>query len=139
VWFYFLLGGGQYTKFSQEPHNTVAAFVSHVKDYMLMCQVGYRFWLRFPLQSKDPHKCILGFLHLAELTLIWRAVKKFIALRLGLPVRAPLPPTTLLLVAWESDMTPSLSEYIKTLQQTGGSFYILIGKLPKTAFFDKKI
>jgi hypothetical protein len=32
-------------------------------------------------------------------------------------------------------MTPSLAEYTKTPSPTGGSYYILIEKLPKTRFF----
>jgi hypothetical protein len=51
-----------------------------------------------------------------------------------LPVRAPLPSAALLLVAWESYMTPSHPEYTKTPPQTGGSFYFLIEKSPETAF-----
>jgi hypothetical protein len=35
-------------------------------------------------------------------------------------------------------MTPSRPEYTKTRAQTGGSFYFLIEKLPKTEFFLKK-
>jgi hypothetical protein len=47
----------------------------------------------------------------------------------GLPVRAAC-----LLVAYIC-MTPSRLEYTKTPPETGGSFYILIEKWPKTTFF----
>jgi hypothetical protein len=53
----------------------------------------------------------------------------------GLPVRAALPPFALLLVAWESYMTPSQQENTKTLPKNGRSSYLLIEKLPKTVFF----
>ncbi len=43
----------------------------------------------------------------------------------------PLPPAALLLVAWESYMTPSWPEYTKKIPKTGGSTYFLIEKLLK--------
>jgi hypothetical protein len=36
-------------------------------------------------------------------------------------------------------MTPSRPEYTKTPPQTAGSYYFLIEKMPKTAFFDKNL
>jgi hypothetical protein len=52
-----------------------------------------------------------------------------------LPVRTSLSLATLLLVAWESYMTPSRPKSTKTPPYTGGSFYFLIEKSPKTAIF----
>ncbi len=47
-----------------------------------------------------------------------------------------LPPAALLLVAWESSMTPSRPDYTKkTPLQKGGSSYFLIVKSPKSAIF----
>jgi hypothetical protein len=43
----------------------------------------------------------------------------------GLPVRATLPFAALLLVNWESYMTPVRPEYTKTLLQRDGSLYFL--------------
>jgi hypothetical protein len=52
----------------------------------------------------------------------------------------PLSPAALLLFTWESsNMTLSQTEYTKTPPQTGGSFYFLTEKLPKTAFLDKNL
>ncbi len=48
----------------------------------------------------------------------------------GIPVRALLPPAALLLVAWESYVTPSQPEYTKRPSRTGGSSYFLIEKSP---------
>jgi hypothetical protein len=77
------------------------------------------------------------------------AVKKCVAVRLGviydsqvtnnkqggLPARTPKPPVALLLVAWESYMTPSRPGYTKSSPQTGGCSYYFIEKSPKTTFF----
>jgi hypothetical protein len=51
----------------------------------------------------------------------------------GLPARTPFP-GTLLLVVWESYMTPNWPEYTKTPPQTSGCSYLLIEKSPKTKF-----
>jgi hypothetical protein len=40
----------------------------------------------------------------------------------GLPVRAPIPPTALLVVTWELYVTPSRPEYTKKPPQSDGSF-----------------
>jgi hypothetical protein len=83
------------------------------------------------------------------LTLIQMAIKKCVAVRLGvifdsqmtnrkqegLLVRAPLPPPHFYLSLGTSYMTPSQLEYTKTPKQTGGSSDVLIEKSPKTAFF----
>jgi hypothetical protein len=85
---------------------------------------------------------------ISALTLIWMAIKKCVAVRLGviydskatnrkqgvLPVIAPLLPAIFLLVAWETYMTPSWSEYTKTPSKTAGSYNFLIEKSPKTVF-----
>jgi hypothetical protein len=82
-----------------------------------------------------------------NLTLIKMAIKKCVAMRLGvinesrttnrkqrgLPVKA-LSPTALLLVAWESHMTPSWQEYTKTPPETRESTYFFTDKSPKRAF-----
>jgi hypothetical protein len=46
----------------------------------------------------------------------------------------PLPPASLLLVVWESYMTPSRPEYTKMPPKIGRSSYFLIEKWPKRAF-----
>ncbi len=50
------------------------------------------------------------------------------------PCQNPLHPAALLLIAWESFMTPSWLEYTKTPPQTGGGFHFLIKKSHETAF-----
>jgi hypothetical protein len=52
----------------------------------------------------------------------------------GLPVKAPSP-GALILVAWESYITPSWPECTKTPTSTGGSTYILIEKSTRNTFF----
>jgi hypothetical protein len=52
----------------------------------------------------------------------------------GLLARTPFP-STLLLVVWESYMTPNRPEYTKTPPQTSGCSFLLIEKSPKTTFF----
>ncbi len=78
------------------------------------------------------------------------AIKKSMAVWLGaiydsqatnrkqreLPVRAP-PPAALLLVTWESYMTPSWPEYTKTPLLAGGSSYFLIENCLKQHFYIK--
>jgi hypothetical protein len=88
-------------------------------------------------------------LRVSLLAIIRMVIKKCEAMRLaviygsqptnrkqgGLPLRASLPPDAFLLVGWESYMTPSWPEYSKIPPQTGGSFYFLIKKSPKTKIF----
>jgi hypothetical protein len=75
-----------------------------------------------------------------RLTLIRMAIKKCIAVRLGviydfqvtntkqgrLPAIAPTPSGALLLLAWESYRTHSRPECTKILPETGGCSYFLI-------------
>jgi hypothetical protein len=54
-----------------------------------------------------------------------------------LPARTPTPSGKLLLVAWESYMTPCWPECTKIPPETGGYSNFLIEKLPNKAIFDK--
>jgi hypothetical protein len=53
----------------------------------------------------------------------------------GLPARTLTPSSALLLVFWESYITPSQLEYTKMPPETGVFSYFLIEKSPKTTFF----
>jgi hypothetical protein len=52
-----------------------------------------------------------------------------------LPARTSIHPCALLLVAWESYMTPSWLEYTKTPQHTVGCFYFFIEKFTESSFY----
>jgi hypothetical protein len=56
---------------------------------------------------------------------------------LGLPMKAPYP-TALILVTWESYMTPSLSKYTKITLKTGGALTLRLKNFLKQHFFYKK-
>jgi hypothetical protein len=51
----------------------------------------------------------------------------------------PLLPCALLLIAWESDMTPMWPEYTKTPPQTDGYSYFFIEKIAYHNIINNKI
>jgi hypothetical protein len=71
--------------------------------------------------------------------LIWMAIKKICChaagSRIWLPARSPTPCSALLLVSWESYMTPSWPKFTKIPPETSGYSYFLIDKSPKRTFF----